>query len=105
MSWKAIIEQHNSDGLTMLVRYEREGYAPVPVSVLLPPVGVDVQQHIAAYAPLGVWQWEDESRVARDRPPLGLVIQEPQPVASAPASDQQQALADPLPTIRLEPVQ
>lgn len=105
MTWKAIIEQHNSDGLTMQVRYEREGYAPVPVSVLLPPVGADVQQHIAAYAPLGMWQWEDESRVARDRPPVGLVIQQPQPVAAAPAADQPPAPADPLPTIRLEPVQ
>ncbi|CDN87317.1 hypothetical protein BN948_01737 [Hydrogenophaga intermedia] len=98
MNWQATIIKHNDDGLTMDVRYAREGYEPIVVGVMLPPVGADLQQHVAQYAPLSTWHWIDQTMVDRFAPAVGTVIAAPPVASSAPAPA-------PVPTIELEPVQ
>lgn len=79
MTWTATILKHNDDGLTMDVEFQRAGYDPITVGMLLPPQGADLQAHVAQYAPVSTWDWVDQMRIERDVPPLGMVVQAPTP--------------------------
>lgn len=100
MTWTATIIKHNDDGLTMDVRYELAGYQPVVVGVLLPPSGAALAQHLALYAPVATWAWEDETRLPREAPAVGTSVSAP-----LPEPDTQPEAPVTVPTINLEPVQ
>ena len=98
MTWTATIIKYNDDALTMDVMFNRAGYNPVVVGVMLPAVGADLREHVASYAPWSTWEWEDAKRVQRDSPAIGTQIEAPEPpaaIAETPA---------PTATLRLEPL-
>lgn len=92
MIWTATILKHNDDGLTMDVEFHRSGYDNIVVGMLLPPLGADLQTHIAKYAPITTWDWIDQMSIQRDTPTIGTVIQAPQPIVQ-PAAILQESIS------------
>jgi hypothetical protein len=72
--FQATVIGYAEDGVSMLVRYEREGYCGIVVGCLLPPIGADLHHHLAMYAPLSQWAYEDAKRIGRWKPPLNETL-------------------------------